>query len=94
MHRVGRTGRAGNRGTGISFVLADQVGEMRRIARDLGLSREFELGHGGASRGRQEGPPPATTTTAANGNRNGNDSPAQKRRRRRRRNNNKAKVSV
>jgi ATP-dependent RNA helicase RhlE len=44
VHRVGRTGRAGNRGAGISFVLEDQVGEMRRIARDLGLSREFELG--------------------------------------------------
>jgi ATP-dependent RNA helicase RhlE len=41
VHRVGRTGRAGRTGAGISFVLADQVAEMRRIARDLGLSREF-----------------------------------------------------
>jgi superfamily II DNA/RNA helicase len=90
VHRIGRTGRAGNRGAGISFVLSDQVGEMRRIARDLGLSREFEVGHGAPTRGRQEGPPPATTTTAANGN----GSSAQKRRRRRRRSNNKAKVSV
>jgi ATP-dependent RNA helicase RhlE len=41
VHRVGRTGRAGRGGTGISFVLADQATEVRRIARDLGLSREF-----------------------------------------------------
>ncbi len=47
VHRIGRTGRAGRFGTGTSFVLSDQATEMRRIARDLGLSREFEqsLGH-------------------------------------------------
>jgi ATP-dependent RNA helicase RhlE len=44
VHRVGRTGRAGRSGAGISFVLAEQSAEMRRIARSLGLSREFDQG--------------------------------------------------
>jgi ATP-dependent RNA helicase RhlE len=73
VHRIGRTGRAGNRGAGISFVLEDQVGEMRRIARDLGLSREFELAHGGVK-----------TSTNGNHNTGTNVSAAPKRRRRRR----------
>jgi len=37
VHRVGRTGRAGQTGTGISFVLDDQAGEVRQIATSLGL---------------------------------------------------------
>jgi len=37
VHRIGRTGRAGRTGTGISFVLADQAGEMSQIATSLGL---------------------------------------------------------
>jgi superfamily II DNA/RNA helicase len=45
VHRVGRTGRAGNTGTGISFVLADQAEEMRRIAASLDLAGD--LGSGG-----------------------------------------------
>jgi ATP-dependent RNA helicase RhlE len=92
-HRIGRTGRAGNRGAGISFVLEDQFGEMRRIARDLGLSREFDLNSPAGSGSGQTSSAPgrvssASTMTAANGN--GNASAAQKRRRRRRRSRSKA----
>jgi ATP-dependent RNA helicase RhlE len=47
VHRVGRTGRAGRTGTGISFVLADEVKEMRQIAKALGL--QFEGGTGSAA---------------------------------------------
>ncbi|MDX6662147.1 MAG: ATP-dependent helicase RhlE [Solirubrobacterales bacterium] len=42
VHRIGRTGRAGRAGAGVSFVLADQKREMRRMAQDLGLVREFD----------------------------------------------------
>jgi superfamily II DNA/RNA helicase len=80
VHRIGRTGRAGNRGAGISFVLEDQVGEMRRIARDLGLSREFELAHGAGSGNGNGG----STSTNGNHNTSSNASSAPKRRRRRR----------
>jgi superfamily II DNA/RNA helicase len=79
VHRIGRTGRAGNRGAGISFVLSDQVGEMRRIARDLGLSREFEQARGTIRSGGE-------TSTGGNGNHNAGSNPsaAPKRRRRKR----------
>jgi superfamily II DNA/RNA helicase len=88
-HRIGRTGRAGNRGAGISFVLEDQVGEMRRIARDLGLSREFDLDRPGGSGGSTS---TASTPRPNSDNGDGSSSAAQKRRRRRRRNRAKAAV--
>jgi ATP-dependent RNA helicase RhlE len=96
VHRIGRTGRAGNRGAGISFVLEDQYGEMRAIARDLGLSREFELGRptGFGETSTASTPPRSNTRTNSNGNGGGDASAsaAQKRRRRRRRS--KAKVAA
>jgi ATP-dependent RNA helicase RhlE len=55
VHRIGRTGRAGRTGTGISFVLADQAEEMRRITATLGLEGEFAGPP--APRGRDDRPP-------------------------------------
>jgi superfamily II DNA/RNA helicase len=46
VHRTGRTGRAGATGVAASFVLPDQHHEMRQIATDLGLHREFSEGPG------------------------------------------------
>ncbi|MDX6654755.1 MAG: ATP-dependent helicase RhlE, partial [Solirubrobacterales bacterium] len=40
VHRIGRTGRAGRTGIGISFVLGDEVKEMRKVAKELGF--EFD----------------------------------------------------
>ena len=41
VHRVGRTGRAGSTGVGITFVAAEQARDVSRIATELSLEREF-----------------------------------------------------
>jgi ATP-dependent RNA helicase RhlE len=59
VHRTGRTGRAGNTGVAITFVTEEQIGEIRKIARDLGLKGEFEsvfgvqIGGGGGGSARK-----------------------------------------
>jgi ATP-dependent RNA helicase RhlE len=42
VHRIGRTGRAGRSGIGVTFYGAEQAKDLGRIATDLRLVREFE----------------------------------------------------
>jgi ATP-dependent RNA helicase RhlE len=43
VHRVGRTGRAGRDGAGITLVLPEQQADMSRVANRLGHRESFEL---------------------------------------------------
>jgi superfamily II DNA/RNA helicase len=66
VHRTGRTGRAGASGIAASFVLPDQSGEMRKIAAELGLHREFD---GGRRAARDDGGRRHRTRSEASGSR-------------------------
>jgi ATP-dependent RNA helicase RhlE len=78
VHRVGRTGRAGRTGTGISFVLAEQFDDMRRIRAGLGLHDDGRLGKSERGASDRGGSQPRTS---------GSNKPRRKRNRNRRRNN-------
>ena len=59
VHRVGRTGRAGQTGTGICFVLADQAEEMRKITASLGLDAGLGMPAGSAQPARSSAAGPS-----------------------------------
>ena len=46
VHRTGRTGRAGERGVAVTFVSQDQLGDMKKMTRQLKLSDELQAAVG------------------------------------------------
>ncbi len=63
VHRIGRTGRAGSTGIGITFVGGEHAADMSKIVRELELEREYAAsghvlvaaGGGGGGRRQQQG---------------------------------------
>jgi ATP-dependent RNA helicase RhlE len=67
VHRVGRTARAGRDGAGVTFVLSEQDAEMAKIARDLGLTTEYDHGRPEGHRRQPGGQQGRTRPRSRNG---------------------------
>jgi len=66
VHRVGRTGRAGATGVGITLVAPDQHGEVARIAEELGLAHGLPSARPSvAAAGFRRGPRAASSRTVS-----------------------------
>lgn len=69
VHRTGRTGRAGERGVAVTFVSQDQLGEMKKMTRQLKLSDELQSAVGDSPHQSHRGGKP-------NGGQNGGGNPS------------------
>jgi superfamily II DNA/RNA helicase len=68
VHRVGRTGRAGRTGIGITFVDSEQAHDVRHIARQLELHAEFEQSGLASRRGSRGSSGPRRNSTGSRRN--------------------------
>ena len=57
VHRIGRTGRAGRTGVGVTFVMHDQARDVGQIAHELRLHAQFEQSGLSAAGGRGHSKP-------------------------------------